>query len=67
MVGQFHDTYNWENISFLPMAKEVSDAIRETYNVGEDSSQIFEFKTCLRGINQGREVINYYMEFLNFC
>lgn len=48
------------------MAKEVSDAIRETYNVGEDSSQIFEFKTCLRGINQGREVINYYMEFLNF-
>ena len=48
---------------FLPSAKDVWDAVRETYSDVENSSQLFEIKTRLWQMKQReREVTNYYME-----
>ena len=48
---------------FLPSAKEVWDAVRETYSDVENSSQIFEIKTRLWQMKQEeREVTDYYTE-----
>ncbi|CAL5338710.1 unnamed protein product [Camellia sinensis] len=50
---------------FLPTAKEVWDAVRETYSDEENASQVFEIKTRLWQMKQGeREVTDYYMEML---
>ncbi|KAL6317167.1 hypothetical protein AAG906_029919 [Vitis piasezkii] len=50
---------------FLPTAKDVWDAIRETYSDAENASQIFEIKTRLWQMKQGdREVTEYYTEML---
>ena len=50
---------------FLPTAKEVWDAVRETYSDEENASQIFEIKTRLWQMKQGeKEVTDYYMEML---
>ena len=48
---------------FLPTAKNVWDAVRETYSDLKNSSQIFELKTRLRQTRQGdRAVSEYYNE-----
>lgn len=48
---------------FLPTAKDVWDAVWDTYSDVEDSFQIFEIKTRLWKTKQGeREVTDYYME-----
>ena len=48
---------------FLPTAKDVWDAVRETYSDMENSSQIYEIKTRLWQLRQGeREVTEYYTE-----
>ncbi|XP_057951158.1 uncharacterized protein LOC131145973 [Malania oleifera] len=48
---------------FLPMAKDVWDAVRETYSDAESYSQIFEIKTRLWQLRQGeRKVTKYFME-----
>ncbi|XP_073128544.1 uncharacterized protein [Henckelia pumila] len=48
---------------FLPTARDVWDAVRETYSDLENSSQIFELKTRLWNSKQGeRNVIDYYNE-----
>ncbi|KAL6327175.1 hypothetical protein AAG906_015214 [Vitis piasezkii] len=50
---------------FLPMAKDVWDAIQETYPDVENASQIFEIKTRLWQMKQGdREATKYYTEML---
>ena len=50
---------------FLPTAKDVWDAIRETYSNAKSASQIFELKTRLWQMKQGdREVTEYYTEML---
>ncbi|RVW33188.1 Retrovirus-related Pol polyprotein from transposon RE2 [Vitis vinifera] len=50
---------------FLPTAKDVGDAIRETYSDVKNASQIFEIKTRLWQIKQGdREVTEYNTEML---
>ena len=50
---------------FLPMAKDVWDAVRETYSDAENASQIFEIKTRLWQMKQGaQEVTEYYTEML---
>ncbi|RVW51120.1 hypothetical protein CK203_078125 [Vitis vinifera] len=50
---------------FLLTAKDVWDAIRETYSDAENASQIFEIKTRLWQMKQGdREVTEYYTEML---
>ncbi|KAL2497494.1 Bifunctional aspartokinase/homoserine dehydrogenase 1 [Abeliophyllum distichum] len=51
---------------FLPTAKDVWDAVKETYSDSENSSQIFEIKTKLCQLKQReREVTNYYMDMCN--
>ncbi|KAL6311483.1 hypothetical protein AAG906_025584 [Vitis piasezkii] len=51
----------------LPTAKDVWDAIRETYSDAKNASQIFELKTRLWQMKQGdREVTEYYTEMLAF-
>lgn len=48
---------------FLPTAKEVWDAVRETYSDLENFSQIFEIKTRLWQMKQeGKTVTEYYTE-----
>lgn len=48
---------------FLPTAKDVWDAVRETYSDMENSAQIFEIQTRLWQMKQGeREVTEYYIE-----
>ncbi|KZV41970.1 hypothetical protein F511_19016 [Dorcoceras hygrometricum] len=48
---------------FLPTAKDIWDAVRETYSDLENSSQIFELKTRLWNSKQGeKNVIEYYNE-----
>ena len=48
---------------FLPSAKEVWDAVRETYFDVENSSKIFEIKIRLWQMKQQeREVTDYYIE-----
>ncbi|KAL9420128.1 hypothetical protein AB3S75_037830 [Citrus x aurantiifolia] len=48
---------------FLPTAKDVWDAVRETYSDLKNSSQIFELKTRLWQTRQGdRAVSEYYNE-----
>ncbi|KAG6467091.1 hypothetical protein ZIOFF_075100 [Zingiber officinale] len=48
---------------FLPTAKEVWEAVCETYSDLENSSQIFDLKTRLRQSSQGEKtVIEYYNE-----
>ena len=50
---------------FLPTAKDVWDAIWETYSDAENASQIFKLKTQLWQMKQGdREVTEYYTEML---
>ncbi|RVW31424.1 hypothetical protein CK203_086764 [Vitis vinifera] len=50
---------------FLPTAKDVWDAIWETYSDAENASQIFEIKMRLWQMKQGdREVTEYYTEML---
>ncbi|KAJ9682803.1 hypothetical protein PVL29_018680 [Vitis rotundifolia] len=50
---------------FLPTAKDVWDAIRETYSDAKNASQIFEIKTRFWQMKQGdREVTEYYTEML---
>ena len=50
---------------FLLTAKDVWDAIRETYSDAENTFQIFELKTRLWQMKQGdREVMEYYTEML---
>ena len=50
---------------FLSTAKDVWDAIWETYSDIENASQIFEIKTRLWQMKQGdREVVEYYTEML---
>ncbi|RVW86324.1 Retrovirus-related Pol polyprotein from transposon TNT 1-94 [Vitis vinifera] len=50
---------------FLPTAKDVGDAIWETYSDVKNASQIFEIKTRLWQIKQGdREVTEYNTEML---
>lgn len=50
---------------FLPTAKDVWDAVKETYSDEENSSQIFEIKTRLWQMKQGdRDVTDYYMEMI---
>ena len=50
---------------FLLTAKNVWDAIWETYSDDENASQIFEIKTRLWQMKQGdREVTEYYTEML---
>ncbi|KAJ9702785.1 hypothetical protein PVL29_004494 [Vitis rotundifolia] len=50
---------------FLPTAKDVWDAIRETYSDVENASQIFEIKTRFWKMKQGdREVTEYYTKML---
>ena len=50
---------------FLPTAKDVWDAVRETYSDAEDYSQIFDLKTRLWQMKQGdRDVTDYYMDML---
>ena len=52
---------------FLPTAKDVWDAIRETYSDAKNASQIFKLKTRLWQMKQGdREVTEYYTEMLGF-
>ena len=49
----------------LPTAKDVWDAIRETYSDAKNASQIFKLKTQLWQMKQGdREVTEYYTEML---
>ncbi|KZV19589.1 hypothetical protein F511_13475, partial [Dorcoceras hygrometricum] len=48
---------------FLPTAKDVWEAVRETYSDLENSSQIFDLKTRLWNSKQGeKNVIEYYNE-----
>ena len=50
---------------FLPMTKDVWDAIRKTYSDAENAFQIFELKTRLWQMKQGdRKVTEYYTEML---
>ena len=50
---------------FLPTAKDVWDAIRETYSDAKNASQIFEIKTQLWQMKQGeRKVTEYYIEMV---
>ncbi|KAK3017341.1 hypothetical protein RJ639_007522 [Escallonia herrerae] len=51
---------------FLPTAKDVWEAVRETYSDVENSSQIFDLKTKLWKSKQGeREVTVYYNEIVS--
>lgn len=60
MVPSIRRTY-----LFLPTAKDVWDAVRETYSDSENSSQFFEIKSKLWQLKQGdREVTEYYMEMV---
>ena len=53
---------------FLPTAKAVWDAVRDTYSDLENSSKIFELKTRLWQSKQGNwEVTTYYNELLILC
>lgn len=48
---------------FLPTARDVWEAVKETYFDSENSAQIFEIKSRLWQKKQGeREVIDYYLE-----
>ncbi|XP_057983248.1 uncharacterized protein LOC131168072 [Malania oleifera] len=48
---------------FLPTAKEVWEAVHETYSDGKSYSQIFDLKTRLWQMRQGeRGVTEYFME-----
>ena len=50
---------------FLPTAKDVWGAIRETYSDAKNAPQIFELKMRLWQMKQGdREVTEYYTEML---
>ena len=50
---------------FVLTAKDVWDAIWETYSDAENASQIFKLKTQLWQMKQGdREVTEYYTEML---
>ena len=50
---------------FLSTAKDVWDAIRETYSDAKNASQIFEIKTQLWQMKQGeRKVTEYYIEMV---
>ena len=52
---------------FLATAKEVWDAVRETYSDLENSSQIFEIKSKLWQARQGyRSVTEYYNEMVTW-
>ena len=58
MVPSVKKTY-----MYLPTAKDVWDAICETYSDANDSSQIFQIKTQLWQMKQGtREVTAYYTD-----
>lgn len=48
---------------FLPTAKDVWEAVKETYSDSENAAQIFEIKSKLWQTKQGeRDVIDYYLE-----
>ncbi|KZV57627.1 hypothetical protein F511_03087 [Dorcoceras hygrometricum] len=48
---------------FLPTAKDIWEAVRETYSDLENSSQIYDLKTRLWNSKQGeKSVIEYYNE-----
>ncbi|RVW57736.1 hypothetical protein CK203_117384 [Vitis vinifera] len=65
MLDQLHEANHWQNIYALPTAKDVWDAIWETYSDAKNASQIFELKTRLWQMKQGdREVTEYYTEML---
>ena len=50
---------------FLPTAKDVWDAIQETYSDAENASQIFELNMRLWKMKQRyREVMEYYTKML---
>ncbi|KZV18555.1 hypothetical protein F511_16529, partial [Dorcoceras hygrometricum] len=42
---------------FLPTAREVWDAVRETYSDLENSSQVFDLKTRFRQFRQGEKTV----------
>ena len=45
---------------FLPMTKDVWDAIQETYSDVENASQIFELKTRFWQMKQGNRAVTEY-------
>ena len=45
---------------FFTLAKDVWDAVRESYSDSEDSFQIFEIKTHLWQMKQGDRKVTYY-------
>ena len=59
MTPEVSDTY-----MFLPTAKEVWDAVRQTYSKAQDAAQVYEIKVRVSAMKQGTKSVTEYANSL---
>ena len=61
---EFNDPWNLQNMNVFTMAREIWEAIQQTYSKVRDSAQIFEIKVKILATKQKTRSISEYANIM---